>query len=176
MARVDGMRLVSGRRGRSPERAFEHAYRDSYPLVYNYVFRRMPNREASEDVVAEAFMRAARYFDRFDESRAKFSTWVISIARNCISDYYEHNVASASLDDVPEGAYAEDDERDARLIDDELVRQLLAVLDDEERELIALKYYEGRRNVEIAQELGMNPSTVSTKLARTIAKMRAAVA
>jgi DNA-directed RNA polymerase specialized sigma24 family protein len=37
-----------------------------------------------------------------------------------------------------------------------------------------MKYYEGKRNVEIADELGINLSTVSTKLSRAVAKMRAA--
>ena len=59
--------------------------------------------------------------------------------------------------------------------DKDLALRLLALLDDEERNLIAMKYNEGKRNVDIAQELNMNASTVSTKLANALAKMRAAV-
>lgn len=159
---------------RDPKATFEQNYRESYSLVYNYVLRRMANREAAEDVVSEAFLKAARFYDRFDSSRAKFSTWVISIARNCISDYFAREVATAPIDEVPEGIFAEEDEQQNQFGDAELVQKLLALLDDDERELVYLKYYEGLRNVEIAEQLGLNASTVSTKLARAIAKMRAA--
>ena len=38
-----------------------------------------------------------------------------------------------------------------------------------------MKYREGYRNVEIAEKLGMNASTVSTKLFNAIAKMRSVI-
>lgn len=154
-------------------RAFERDYRESFALVYNYVFQRMSNREATEDVVAKAFLNAARFYHRFDSSRAKFSTWVISIARNCISDHYAHELSTSQLDDVPESAYAIDSHHDEVLGDRDLVARLLSSLDADERELVFLKYYEGKRNVEIAELLDINPSTVSTRLARALAKMRA---
>lgn len=175
MVRDQRPRLIIGLKNRDPKRSFERRYRDSYSLVYNYVYRRVPNREACEDVVAEAFLRAARFYGNFDESRAKFSTWVISIARNCISDYYERNVPSAPLDEVPEGFYSEESTQYDNVGDAELVSQLMALLSDEEREMVFLKYYQGLRNVEIAEELGMNVSTVSTKLSRAMSRMRAAV-
>ena len=54
-----------------------------------------------------------------------------------------------------------------------LIQQLLESLDDVERELVVCKYHDGMRNVDIARELHMNASTVSTKLANAISKMRA---
>ncbi|MBR1828401.1 MAG: sigma-70 family RNA polymerase sigma factor [Atopobiaceae bacterium] len=173
MASNGGFSLVgSGKRDRKS--SFEHYYRESYSLVYNYVLRRTSNREAAEDVVSEAFLRAARFYERFDPARAKFSTWVISIARNCISDYFDREVATAPIDEVPEGVFAQEDTQADRFDDINMLQKLLATLDDEEKELIYLKYYEGKRNVEIAEALGMNASTISTKLARAIAKMREA--
>jgi len=56
--------------------------------------------------------------------------------------------------------------------DRDLVDQLLGVLGEHEREIVLMKYREGKRNVDIAQELGMNASTVSTELARALEKMR----
>ena len=157
------------------KRSFEANYREHYSLVFNYVRRRMPNREATEDVVSDAFLRAARYYSRFDPSRSKFSTWVISIARNCISDYYEKDVLLAPIDEVPEGVYADESDNNSGIDNKELAEKLLSMLDDEERELVFLKFYQEKRNTEIAEELGMNVSTVSTKLSRIMAKLRTAV-
>lgn len=159
---------------REAKLAFERDYRASYSFVYNYIFRRVADRTAAEDVTSEAFLRAARFYDRFDPTRAKFSTWVISIAQNCIIDYYRHDVATADLEEVPEGVYADESDYAEQTGNADLAVRLLSVLDDTERELVAKKYYEGKRNVEIADEMGMNLSTVSTKLSRALAKMRTA--
>jgi RNA polymerase sigma-70 factor (ECF subfamily) len=168
------LRLVRGGQVSSdPKQEFERNYRENYPMVYNYVFRRVADRSAAEDVTSEAFLRAARYFSRFDPERAKFSTWVISIARNCINDYFARSADSVPLDEISEGAYAQEEVGNDHVGNVELAEQLLAVLDDDERRLVYLKYYEERRNTEIAEILGMNASTVSTRLSRAMAKMRA---
>ena len=152
---------------------FERLYRESYPAVYNYVSYRMAASPAAEDVVSEAFLRAARAFDGFDPARAKFTTWVMSIALNCMRTHFRRQRPEATLDNVPEGVLQVDGGQDG--VDDrELAAQLLSMLDDEEREMVYRKYYEGKRNIEIAEEMKMNPSTVATKLQRALGKMRAA--
>lgn len=140
--------------------------------MYGFVRARMSCDADAEDVVSEAFMKAARSFKSFDPARAQFGTWVTAIARNCMISHFRRERPVSSIDDVAEitlavpGGQNEVDDRD-------LVKQLLACLNDDERELVAMKYRDGMRNVDIAAELGMNPSTVSTVLACARAKMRA---
>ena len=163
--------VLSG--GKSADvREFEKLYCESFGLVYSFVRARMKCDADAEDIVAEAFMKAARSFSTFDPARAKFSTWVVTIARNCMISHFRKERMTSALDDVPESAVAVEGGQSA--IDDrELALQLLGVLDDEERALVLLKYREDMRNVDIAREMNMNPSTVSTVLARAIGKMRA---
>ena len=156
----------------SRRREFERLYRESYSLVYNFVCYRMAGDHAAEDVVADAFLQAARNFRSFDPTRSKFSTWVISIAKNCMVSHYRKAKPTVALDDAPQKSLSV--EGDQAHVDDRiLVTQLLAALEPDVRELVFMKYYEGKRNVEIAEELGMNASTVSTKLADAMHKMRA---
>lgn len=141
--------------------------------MYGYVRRRMEGDAAAEDIVAEAYLLAARSFHRYDPKLALFSTWVIRIAINCMASHYRKEHPLASLDDLPEWLSSQIDEQ-AVVDDRELVNQLLDELDERDRILVLMKYRDGKRNVEIAEELGMNPSTISTALARALAKMREA--
>ena len=143
--------------------------------MYNYVRSRMRDDDGAEDVVAEAYLKAARSFSRYDPTRAKFSTWVVRIAVNCMNDRWRRARPTACIDDVPESRLAQPDGT-AAVDDRELVDRLLDVLDDRERDLVLMKYLLGYRNVDIAEELGMNASTVSTKLANALAKMRSSMA
>lgn len=162
------------RRGRNEqEREFEQLYLQSYGLVYGYVRARMVDDPAVEDIVAEAYLKAARAFDRFDPARSKFSTWVVTIAHNCMVSHYRKAHPVTTLDDVPESLVA-DDGGQRHVEDRDLALRLLSVLDTDERELVLMKYRDDKRNVDIAAELGMNASTVATKLSNAIAKMRRA--
>lgn len=155
------------------EREFERLYLESYGLVYGYVRARMSDDMTAEDVVAEAYLKAAAAFDRFDPARSKFSTWVVTIARNCMISHFRKTRPSAALEDVPDTLVAVDGGQDS--VDDrDLALKLLGVLDDAECQIVLMKYQDGMKNVEIASELGMNASTVATKLANALAKMRKA--
>ena len=172
---MGAFRVIVNERGSSKddERAFTQLYLESYSLVYNYVYRRMGGSSAVEDVVSEAFLLAARSFSRFDPSRAKFSTWVTRIALNCMASHYRRERELVSLDELPEVFPTGEDEQ-AAFDDQDLASRLLAVLDEDERRLVLMKYRDEMRNTEIASELGMNASTVSTVVSRAVAKMRRA--
>jgi RNA polymerase sigma factor (sigma-70 family) len=75
------------------------------------------------------------------------------------------------LEEVPDKVFSQPDAVDD-LADRDMVDRLLSVLSEEERNLVVMKYREGYRNVEIAAELDMNPSTVSTRIFNAMAKMR----
>lgn len=142
--------------------------------MYNYVRARMSDSDAAEDVVSEAYLRAARAFGTFDPGRAKFSTWVTKIAVNCMNSHYRKVRPTTSLDEAPASVFAIPDAQE-QYANEDLVGLLLGQLDPIERNLVVMKYREGYRNVDIAKELDMNASTVSTVLARALEKMRSAI-
>lgn len=164
----------SGAHGRADE--FERLYRESYRRVYNFVYGRMLNRADAEDITSEAFLKAARAFDRFDPTRASFTTWVIAIARNCAASQLRrgHPEVTAADTWVDPDAASTTDDYPSLGSDAQLAEALLTVLGEDERELVRLKFYEGMQNKQIGELLGMNPSTVGTRLHRAVARMRAA--
>ena len=164
-------RWRSGGKGQqSPD--LEALYRDSFQKVYNYVYYRLLDAALAEDLTSIAFTKAVENFDRYDPSKAKFSTWVTRIAHNAIVDYYRTRKTTSSLDDL--GAHEPACEDDYPELDEHAkeVARLLAYISDEDRELVYLKYSEEKSNVEIARMLDMNPSTVATRLHRALATMR----
>ena len=169
--KVNAWSKRSGGRAKDRPHEFERLFRESYSEVYNFVYYSILNEQATEDVVAEAFLRAARYFDRFDSTRAKFTTWVKSIARNCIIDYYRKRQPTSSIDEVPESAFASNEDFATDVENADLATRLLAILGEDERRLVYLKYYEGLRNIDIANQLDLNESTVASRLHRALRKM-----
>jgi len=155
--------------------AFEALYRTSRDDVYAYVAGLLRDRSAAEDVTALAFERAYRKRGRWDASRGSRRAWLFGIARNAALDELRRRKRSAELAAEPEDVDATplDVEADTALRRTTL-RTAMASLDARERELIALKFFAGLGNAEIADVIGVSPTNAGTRLHRTIEKLRRA--
>jgi RNA polymerase sigma-70 factor, ECF subfamily len=160
---------------READLAFDSLYRSSRDDVYAYVASLLRDRGAAEEVTATAFERAYRKRSRFDPGRGEPRAWLFGIARNAALDELRRRGRQAELaaepgdlEQAPPDESAE--ERERRLA----VSAALATLDPRERELIALKFFAGLSNREIAAVIGASESNAGTKLHRAVTKLREA--
>jgi RNA polymerase sigma-70 factor, ECF subfamily len=160
---------------RAGDLAFERLYRSSRDDVYAYVAGLLRDSAAAEEVTAAVFERAYRKRNRFDPKRGEPRAWLFGIARNAALDELrrrgrqtELTTEPADLGNLDSHESAEDSER--RLA----VSAALERLEPRERELIALKFFAGLANAEIAQVLGIGESNAGTKLHRAMTKLREA--
>jgi RNA polymerase sigma-70 factor, ECF subfamily len=153
---------------------FERLYRSSRDDVYAYAAGLLRDRSAAEEVTAVAFERAFRKRGRFDPRRGSGRGWLFGIARNAALDELRRRGRQATLGaepaDVVDAATAIDDRSELRL----LLHQALGEIAPRERELIALKFFAGLSNGEIAGIVGISASNVGTRLNRTMDKLREA--
>ena len=160
---------------READLAFDRLYKSSRDDVYAYVASLVRDPAAAEDVTATAFERAYRKRTRFDPSRGEPRAWLFGIARNAALDELRRRgrqtelaAEPADLAAVPAHESAEASER--RLA----VAAALAELEPRERELIALKFFAGLNNAEIAAVVGIGESNAGTRLHRAMTKLREA--
>jgi RNA polymerase sigma-70 factor (ECF subfamily) len=156
--------------------AFDRLYRTSRDDVYAYVAGLLRDRPAAEEVTAIAFERAYRKRARFDRRRGEPRAWLFGIARNAALDELRRRgrqaelaAEPADLDGAAVEAGAEHSERQLAL------RAALSRLAPRERELIALKFFAGLGNAEIASVLGISESNAGTRLHRAVTKLREAL-
>jgi len=137
------------------------------PVVFGFVYARVGGDEAAaEDLLQETLLEAVRSAASF-RGDAALSSWLCAIARRRLARFYESErraeAARAGLHLVrsPE-EMADDDEVERR---DEVVRALgrIPVL---HRQVLVLKYLDGRSVEEIAAELGRTRVQVQSLLQR----------
>ena len=161
---------------RDADIAFEELYRSSRDDVYAYVAGMLRDRSAAEDVTAAAFERAYRKRRRFNPKRGTQRAWLFGIARNATLDELRRRGRQAQLSTDPEdtaivSAVDVAEESHQRLE----VRRALASLKARDRELIALKFFAGLNNSEIATALGCSESNAGTRVHRAVTKLREAM-
>lgn len=159
-----------------PALAFEALYRENRDDLFAYVAGMLRDRAAAEDVTAQAFERAYRRRQSFNPRRGTHRAWLFGIARNAALDELRRRKRHAELADEPvdEGAAEALDDAAEASMRRTTVRAAMAGLSARERELVALKYFAGLDNREIAAVIGVSESNAGTRLHRVIEKLREA--
>lgn len=180
-----------------PRPLFEDLYRGSRDDLYSYVAGLLRDRVAAEDVTALAFERAFRKWDRFDPKRGSARGWLFGIARNAALDELRKRKregpaigpdgleglggaagTSGSRGSAGAGLAAGDSTVEDRVVQREQRAELfiaLGTLSPANRELVALKFFAGLNNVEIAEATGYSPTNVGTRLSRAMTRLRSAL-
>lgn len=152
--------------------AFDALYRDNAADLFAYILTLVRDRACAEDLTHTSFERAYRRYDRFDARRGSARAWLYGIARNAALDELRRRKRSVRLAaDLPDPAGA-DSWDDAALERRATVQAAIAALDPRDRELVALKFYAGLTNPEIARVLGISASNAGTRLNRAVNRLR----
>lgn len=154
---------------------FASLYQEFFKPVFAYILCRVGQRALAEDLAACAWRKAYEKMALFDSQKGTFRQWIFTIARNEINMYYRLYYVRKflSLTGFEENAFLSPSQEDA--LQQEDTRALLnamSILNRKERDLVALKFYSGMNNREIARQTGLSESNVGTLLHRSIAKLR----
>jgi RNA polymerase sigma factor (sigma-70 family) len=163
------MRQVRGGRSAALATLFER----HHARLYRYCLRMTGNRQASEDLVQDVFMKMLKYKSNFRDD-STFAPWMFGIARNACVAYWrrasvdrmpEEELDSASLEAQFDDDHAGDQEAD-------LVRRALLALPPRRREVLVLSRYEFKSYEEIARALGCSVVAVKVRAHRAIKQLR----
>ncbi len=133
-------------------------------LVYHVALSHVGNPADAEDLVQDAFLKAFRSLDGLKEPQ-RFSAWIVSIVRNSARDFLKRRGvqdAYAQSADEPLPQAPDVEAREARRI----LWRHLEQLDEAQRELLVLHYFEGKRTRELAALYDISTAACAKRLQR----------
>ena len=168
-------------------RAFEVLLRRHRTAVFNFILRFTGDRTKAEDLLQETWLKVVRSAPQY-ETKAKFTTWAFTIARNLCVDLKRREVfrKTESLDGT---AGEGEDERPAHEPASEepsanpersahaarlrpAVEKALASLPPEQREVFVLREISGLAFKEIAEATGTPENTVKSRMRYALEGLR----
>jgi RNA polymerase sigma factor (sigma-70 family) len=156
--------------------AFSYIVEKHKDQAYNLSFRICCNHEEAEEIAQDSFMKAYISLKGF-KMKSSFATWLYRIVYNtAISHVRIKKRRILSLEDFPVDSkdfmssnYSEEDaEKEYR---NSLVNFALQKINDDERALVSLYYYEEMSTEEISSITGISKSNIKVKLFRARQKM-----
>jgi len=162
--------------------AFEVLYMRHKGPLYRYLLRQCGADALAEELFQDVWIKLIRAREHY-EVRAKFTTWLYTLAHNRLIDHYRRAKAGVpiSYDDDPDEPLIEqvadsparepDNELERRRLGKRLLEQI-AALPEAQREAFLLREESGLSLEEIANVTGVNAETTKSRLRYALAKLR----
>jgi RNA polymerase sigma-70 factor (ECF subfamily) len=163
---------------RGDESAFARIYDRYSPILLGLMLRILRSRAEAEDVLQEVFLQVWQRAHSFDAARGRAFTWLVTLARSRAIDRLRsvgsrERAAQRSAEDAPpESEPAEwADAAAVRAERADAVREALAELPEEQRQVLVLAYLEGMSQSEIAAAKNQPLGTVKTRTRSALRKL-----
>lgn len=151
---------------------FEQLYEEHAADLFSFLAYRSGNRSMAEEVLADTFEQVIRSRRRFDPRRGSAKAWLYTIALNKLRDRLRRlEVERRALERSAAGMATEGGGLEPIDDRDEVMRAL-AVLSEEEREAVALRFGGDLTVPELAKVTGQSATTAEGRLYRGLRKMR----
>ena len=153
------------------EDAFDRLFVKHQDYVYNVCLGILANADDARDCAQETFLRVYRKVGEF-RAEAAFSTWLYRVTVNvCVGHLRKRpREAASSLEDEHVREIADEGPEvwtgPDREVDEQLVRQVVAELQDDYRLVLVLRYFQDLSYDEMVQVLGYTMSQLKVKLHR----------
>ena len=139
--------------------------------VVGYLYHKTGDPHLAEDLASEIFLKVYAKLDEFDEKKASLSTWIFTITRNRLTDYYRtRKVFTEVPETLEDTSSVEDSVLNAEALEE--LAKALETLDERARRIIILRYYSGRTLKDIAEELGISYAYVKILHAKALSALK----
>ncbi len=165
------------------EKAFDYFVRKYQNLVISYISTIINNYEESWNISQEVFISVFRNINTFLEN-SSLKTWLLKIAHNyalnkirymTVRQFKNHDSVDDIKEKYPNFEIETEDNPLEKLNKKELetlMEKALSLLDEEEKELILLKFINELSYEEIVEITGCNIGTIKSKLFRIKTKLK----
>jgi RNA polymerase sigma-70 factor (ECF subfamily) len=157
--------------------AFATLYDRHSRAAFSLAYRMMGERQASEDLTQDAFLKVWRGASSYRAERGSVRTWILSIVHNRGIDQLRSHASRRRTQDrieasaprsQPSEAFAETLRNSQR----DQVREALNTLPPEQLKILELAYFSGYTHVEIAELLRLPLGTVKGRMRLGLKKIR----
>lgn len=142
-------------------------YDRHHPQIFRYAYARTGSRDTADEVAAQVFSEAISSIHRYRDRGRPILAWLYTIARNTVSKHVR-----ARRKESPD----QFDEPSADPIEERLESMVLADalqrLTDDQREVVALRFFAGYSTQEIAAAMGKREGAVYSLEVRAIGALR----
>tara|TARA_Y100000817_G_C16821278_1_gene529003 strand:- start:427 stop:960 length:534 start_codon:yes stop_codon:yes gene_type:complete len=154
--------------------AFSNLFDFLAPKLKGYFIQNGLSADNSEELTQEVMSIIWSKSDRYDSSKSAVTTWVYTIARNKKVDFFRKSAKiNVNDDDIREFLYENGDEDKLSIKEAaEQVNRINKELNQDQRKMIKMNFFENKSHKKIAEELEIPLGTVKSRIRNILIKMQ----
>ena len=153
--------------------AYGMLYEQYAEVIFRYVYSHLDNRLDAEDLTEEIFLRAWRALPKYDERGLPFTAFLFRIARNSLIDYYRQKKVVSSLEDMEIQSHeAGPEEATDMRIENQGLRETIAELREDYRNVLIFRFLSGLSPEETAQVMQRSVGAVRVLQHRALSALK----
>ena len=155
--------------------ALNTLFRREWKSVYALIYRIVQDRSAAEDLTQDAFLRALRALDRYEDTGIPFRAFLATVARNLARSYWRRRPQSTLNSDHLHGLISGESTPEAlALVRDEQddLDAVLRTLPADYETVIRLRILDDRSTTEVAAIMNRSPGAIRVLQHRALAALR----
>ncbi|MGB7204369.1 MAG: sigma-70 family RNA polymerase sigma factor [Anderseniella sp.] len=156
--------------------AFGELFEHFGPRLKAFMMRKGASAELAEDLVQDAMVAVWNKAGMFSSGKGSVTTWIYTIARNLRIDRLRRE-GSRHFTDIDDYDAASDDPVSDEIVisrqQDDIVQKALAVLPDDQKQVIVMAFMDDMTQTEIAEKLDVPLGTVKSRMRLAYRKMGA---
>jgi RNA polymerase sigma-70 factor (ECF subfamily) len=143
------------------ETALGSAFQENAAKIYAFIYAKVGNREAAEDLTSQVFLKATRWLAE-DRSADSIRSWLYTTARSTVADYWREQslYQSVPLDDPDALLFCGTDGAEEVRRTRSRALRILEALPPRERDVLRLRFLRGYTAEEIGRALGITAGNV----------------
>ena len=155
-------------------RDFEPLYVKYYERIASYLHHRLENKELAFEITAEVFYTALSNIKKYKPQGLPFSAWLFRIASNQLNQWFRKNKTQriVSIDTQGLSELKDNIEENKNADTDKQLFDAMQNLDEEEMELITMRFFEKRSFKEISDFYEIGESACKMRLYRILEKLK----
>ena len=138
--------------------------------VYAYALSKTGSRQDADDVAQDTFVQIYKYAKQY-KPQGKPLAWIFTIELNLIRRLFQLRKRTVNFEEKLQNTDSGVDV-ETQVVNNQFLQAMLRLLNEEEREVVALHIVSGLKHREIAKLLGKPLSTVLSKYNRAIKKLQ----
>lgn len=149
--------------------SYDFFYKEYYSLIYGIVFSILKNKENTEDVVQEIFMKIYN-LDKTKLPEKGTLSWIYTVSKNETFNYLRRKKQEVNIDDIYE--LQEESSEIEEIIDIHTYNKIISGLTEKEKEIVSLKILSNLTFKKIGQMLQMPTATVQWKYYKAVSSLK----
>lgn len=154
---------------------FAVLYNKYYEQIFRYIYQRVDDKEAAFDITQQVFLKALNNLNKYEFRGVPFASWLYRIAYSELNNLFRKRKAEHTVNIDSLGVYSIIEEIQENKIEqyhDKIIEIIAEQLDEDDLQLIEMRFFEKRSFKEIAEILDITENNAKVRTYRILDRLK----